>query len=82
MINLDARYETYLHTKKCFTIDGICENVVAYGWTDDGYTIDGYYVLTNNYKLYYNLEEKFLYKEEWKSGRVVDGTGLENQRCA
>ena len=54
MINLDARYESYLHTKKCFNINGQCENVIGYGWTDDGLTIDGYYVLTKNYKLYYN----------------------------
>ena len=35
MINLDARYESYLHTNKCFNIDGQCEKVVGYGWTDD-----------------------------------------------
>ena len=58
MINLDARYESYLHTDKCFTINGSCEHVVAYGWTDDGSTINGYYVLTNNYKLQYNLKEQ------------------------
>ena len=82
MISLDARYHSYLHTDKCFLIDGKCERVIGYGWTDnDGAYIDGYYVLTNNHKLFYNLEEQFLYKEEWKVGRVVDGTGLENQRC-
>jgi hypothetical protein len=59
MINLDARYHEYLHTNKCFTIDGACEKVVAYGWTDNGVDINGYYVLTKNYKLYYNLSEKF-----------------------
>ena len=58
MINLDARYHEYLHTDKCFTINGACEKVIAYGWTDDGSTIDGYYVLTNNYKLRYNLKEQ------------------------
>ncbi len=68
MINLDARYESYLHTNKCFTINDSCEHVIAYGWTDDGSTINGYYVLTNNYKLFYNLEEKFLRMEEWQSG--------------
>ena len=48
MISLDARYHSYLHTDKCFLIDGKCERVLGYGWTDDGYTIDGYYVLTKN----------------------------------
>jgi len=58
MINLDARYHEYLHSNKCFTIDGACEKVIAYGWTDDGSTINGYYVLTNNYKLQYNMKEQ------------------------
>ena len=58
MINLDARYHEYLHSNKCFTIDGACEKVIAYGWTDDGSTIDGHYVLTNNYKLQYNMKEQ------------------------
>ena len=58
MINLDARYHEYLHSNKCFTINGVCEKVVAYGWTDDGETIDGYYVLTKNYKLQYNMKEQ------------------------
>lgn len=79
MISLDARYHSYLHTDKCFLIDGQCERVIGYGWTDDdGAYIDGYYVLTNNYKLYYNLEEQFLHKEEWRGGRVVEGSSLEN----
>ena len=79
MISLDARYHSYLHTDKCFLIDGQCERVIGYGWTDDdGAYIDGYYVLTNNYKLFYNLEEKFLRKEEWRGGRVVEGSSLEN----
>tara|TARA_B100000900_G_C20116065_1_gene527948 strand:+ start:320 stop:526 length:207 start_codon:yes stop_codon:yes gene_type:complete len=64
MIDLDNRYESYLHTKKCFTIDGICEHVIAYGWTDNGSDIDGYYVLTNNYKLKYNLQEQCVSVEQ------------------
>ena len=64
MINLDARYHSYLHTKKCFNIHGKCEHVVGYGWTDDGLTIDGYYVLTKNYKLLYNLEEQCIDLQE------------------
>lgn len=75
MINLDTKYESYLHTNKCFQINGQCEKVVGYGWTDDGTKIDGYYVLTNNYKLFYNLKEQFQRMEELltigKSGRVV-----------
>ena len=79
MISLDARYHSYLHTDKCFLIDGQCERVIGYGWTDDdGAYIDGYYVLTNNYKLFYNLEEQFLHKEEWRVNPIGDGTCLEN----
>jgi hypothetical protein len=66
MINLDARYHDYLHTDKCFAINGKCEKVRGYGWTDDGLTIDGYYVLTENYKLYYTLDEQFSYMEDVK----------------
>jgi len=66
MINLDTRFHSYLHTNKCFNIDGRCEKVKAYGWTDDGLTIDGYYVLTENYKLFYNLEEQFTHMEDVK----------------
>ena len=68
MINLDDRYHSYLHTKKSLTIDGQCENVIGYGFTCDGTDIDGYYVLTKNYRLYYNLEEQFQNKERWQSG--------------
>ena len=79
MISLDARYHSYLHTDKCFLIDGKCERVIGYGWTDnDGAYIDGYYVLTNNHKLFYNLEEQFLRKEEWRVNPIGDGTCLEN----
>ena len=79
MISLDARYHSYLHTDKCFLIDGKCERVIGYGWTDnDGAYIDGYYVLTNNHKLFYNLEEQFLHKEEWRVNPIGDGTCLEN----
>ena len=68
MINLDDRYHSYLHTNKCLSINGQCENVIGYGFTCNGKDVNGYYVLTKNYKLYYNLEEKFLHMEGWQSG--------------
>jgi|SaaInlV_120m_DNA_3_1039746.scaffolds.fasta_scaffold51159_1 hypothetical protein len=79
MINLDTRYESYLHTNKCFTINGSCEHVIAYGWTDNGSTIDGYYVLTKNYKLLYNLEEQCIALKERKVNPIGDGTALEKR---
>ncbi len=63
MINLDDRYHSYLHGTKKMRIDGVEERVKAYGFTDDGSNIDGYYVTTENYTLYYNLEANFLRME-------------------
>lgn len=63
MINLDERYHDYLHTNKCFNIDGVCEKVQAYGYTCNSSEITGYYVLTDRNKLYYNLDEQFVKME-------------------
>ena len=64
MINLDQKYESYVKngTKK-LRIDGIEERVRAYGYTDNGKDIDGYYLITDNYTLYYNKDEIFLRME-------------------
>tara|TARA_B100001996_G_scaffold99723_1_gene74725 strand:- start:400 stop:585 length:186 start_codon:yes stop_codon:yes gene_type:complete len=45
---------------KKLRIDGVDERVVAYGYTDDGSNIDGYYLTTKNYRLNYTLEGIFL----------------------
>ena len=63
MINLDDRYHSYLHGNKKLRIDGVSEKVVGYGWHDDGKDIAGYYVTTENYHLYYNLDEQFIRME-------------------
>ena len=68
MINLDERYLSYLHTDKCFNIDGVCEKVKGYGFECDSSGIAGYYVLTDRYKLHYNMDETFAYKEELYRG--------------
>ena len=64
MINLDQKYESYVRngTKK-LRIDGIEERVRAYGYPDNGKDIDGYYLTTDNYTLYYNKDEIFLRME-------------------
>ena len=64
MINLDQKYESYVRsgTKK-LRIDGIQERVRAYGYTDNGQDIDGYYLQTHNYTLYYNRNEQFIKME-------------------
>ena len=63
MINLDDRYHSYLHGSKRMRIDGVNERVKGYGWHDHGKEIVGYYVTTENYQLYYNLDEQFLRME-------------------
>jgi len=60
MINLDERYHSYLSGSKRLRIDGVDERVKGYGWDCDGSDITGYYVSTENYKLYYNLNEQFI----------------------
>ena len=63
MINLDERYQEYLQGNKKLRIDGINERLQAYGWHCDGNDIMGYYLTTENYKLYYNMNEQFLRME-------------------
>ena len=60
MINLDERYHDYLDGSKKLRIDGVDERLNAYGWHCDGNEIKGYYLTTENYKLYYNMKEQFL----------------------
>ena len=66
MINLHQRYGHYLATGR--NHDRIDERIKGYGWTDDGSNIVGYYVLTENHKLFYNMQEQFEYMEAWPSG--------------
>ena len=63
MINLDERYHEYLLNSKTLRIDGVDERLKGYGWHCDGNEIKGYYLTTENYKLYYNLNEQFLRME-------------------
>ena len=59
MLNLDERYHSYLSGEKKLRIDGIEEQIKSYGYTDNGSDIDGYYVTTENYQLFYNMEGLF-----------------------
>jgi len=63
MFNLDEKYQSYLHGKKRLRIDGVEERVKGYGYTDDGKSISGYYLTTENYQLKYNLDGQFLRME-------------------
>ena len=66
MINLDERYHEYLQGTKKLRIDGANERLQAYGWHCDGNDITGYYLTTENYKLYYNMQEQFIGMETLK----------------
>ena len=63
MINLDERYHGYLNGSKRLRIDGTDERLNAYGWHCDGNEIKGYYLTTENYKLFYNMNEQFVKME-------------------
>ena len=65
MINLDERYHNYLtNPDKKFRIDGIGERVRGYGYHCEDGDIAGHYVMTDNYKLFYNRQEQFVRKVE------------------
>jgi hypothetical protein len=59
MINLHQRFNHYLNTDKTIDLRDVNERVISYGWTDDGKDLTGYYVLTENYELQYNLKDEF-----------------------
>ena len=63
MINLDERYHDYLDGSKKLRMDGVDERLNAYGWHCDGNDIMGYYLTTENHKLFYNLKEQFIKME-------------------
>ena len=65
MINLDERYHDLLdHSNgKKIRIDGISEKLIGYGLYCDGSAIKGYYLTTENYKLYFDLQQVYLRKE-------------------
>jgi len=71
MINLDERYHSYLNSSKRMRIDGVGEKVTAYGWTDNGKDIIGHYVITDNYKLHYNMDAQFVRMEPLRELEAV-----------
>ena len=71
MINLADRYHSYLHGHKTLLIDGVKERVKGYGWSDDGKSIIGHYVITDNYKLHYNMDAVFVRMEALRELETV-----------
>ena len=78
MINLHQRFNHYLHTNKKVDLQDVNERIISYGWCDNGKDLTGYYVLTENYELVYNLKDQFQSKNLRRGGRVVEGSSLEN----
>ena len=60
MINLHQKYNHYLHTDKILDDHDIHERIISYGWRDDGETVIGYYVLTENHILHCDFKERLL----------------------
>jgi hypothetical protein len=67
MINLHQKFNHYLNTDKKIDLRDVNERVISYGWLDDGENLTGYYVLTENYELVYDLNDQFQYKVPRKS---------------
>ena len=71
MVNLDERYHSYLHGHKRMRIDGVDEKVTGYGYRDDGSSIIGHYVNTENYQLHYSKDGNFLKMRALRGLEVV-----------
>ena len=58
--------DSYLNNpkKKLDGVHGIEESLRAYGWTDNGKDITGYYLITENYTIFYDTQGKFLKKHK------------------
>lgn len=67
MINLHQKFNHYLNTERKIDLCDVNERLISYGWLDDGKDLTGYYVLTENYELVYDLQERFQHKVPRKS---------------
>jgi hypothetical protein len=67
MINLHERFNHYLNTNRLIDVQDVNERLISYGWVDDGKDLTGYYLLTENYELVYNMKDEFRHKVPRKS---------------
>ena len=67
MINLHERFNHYLNTNKLIDFQDVNERLISYGWVDDGKDLTGYYLLTENFELVYNMKDEFRHKVPRKS---------------
>ena len=62
MVNLHQKYNHYLNTDRLLDCADVHERLISYGWTDDGVSLTGYYVLTECHELHYDLSEQLIKK--------------------
>jgi len=62
MINLHQLFNHYLNTDKTIDLQDVNERIVSYGWCDDGKDLTGYYILTENFELVYDMQGQFRHK--------------------
>ena len=67
MINLHERFNHYLNTNRLIDVQDVNERLISYGWVDDGKDLTGYYLLTENFELVYNMKDEFRHKVPRKS---------------
>ena len=67
MINLHQKFNHYLNTDRKLDIANVHERLISYGWMDDGTNLTGYYVLTENYELVFDLKDQYQYKTPRRS---------------
>ena len=65
MINLHQLYNHYLHTDKKH--DLVDERVSSYGWRDNGEDVVGYYVVTENWVLKYDIAGGYIGKDSYET---------------
>jgi hypothetical protein len=71
MINLHQKFNHYLNTEKKLDIGNVHERIISYGWMDDGSNLTGYYVLTENFELVFDLQDNYQYKSPRKSAAAT-----------
>ena len=79
MINLHQLFNHYLNTERKIDLQDVNEKLVSYGWVDNGKDLTGYYVLTENFELVYDLKGMFQYKVPRKSEASVKKQTLVNK---
>ena len=67
MVNLHERYNHYLNTDKLLSDHDVNERLITYGWLDNGKDLTGYFLLTENYELRYDIKGVFKTKVPRKS---------------